>query len=165
MTNKNGNHPKEERTLVLLKPDALQRNLLGEIIHRFERRGLKIIGMKMMSLDEAILKEHYAHLKDKPFFKGIQDFMSSYPVVAMAISGIKAVSIVRTMAGPTKGYEAPAGTIRGDFSMSTQSNLIHASDPAENPELEVTRFFKPEELFSYKKIDFDMLYGADECKV
>lgn len=159
------NHPKEERTLVLLKPDALQRGLLGEIIHRFERRGLKLIGLKMMRLDEAILKEHYAHLKDKPFFKGIQDFMSSYPVAALAISGIKAVSIVRAMAGPTKGYDAPPGTIRGDFSVSTQSNLVHASDPAENPEAEVNRFFKPEELFSYKKIDFDVLYAEDERKV
>lgn len=156
------NHPKEQRTLVLLKPDALQRNLLGEIIHRFERRGLKIIGLKMMSLDEAILKEHYSHIKDKPFFKGVQDFMSAYPVVAMAISGIKAVSIVRQMAGPTKGYEAPAGTIRGDFSLSTQANLIHASDPEEDPEGEVNRFFKPEEIFQYKKLDFDLLYSEDE---
>ncbi len=158
------NHPKEEKTLVLLKPDALQRNLLGEIIHRFERRGLKIIGMKMIALDEAILKEHYAHLKDKPFFKGIQDFMSSYPVVAMAISGVRAVSMVRAMCGPTKGYEALPGTIRGDFSMSTQANLVHASDPVENPEAEVNRFFKPHELFSYKKIEFDILLAPDELK-
>jgi nucleoside-diphosphate kinase len=156
------NHPKEERTLVLLKPDALQRNLLGEIIHRFERRGLKIIGLKMVQLDDAILMEHYAHIKDKPFFAGIKDFMKSYPVVAIALSGIKATSIVRSMAGPTKGYEAPAGTIRGDFSLSTQTNLVHASDPAEDPEGEVKRFFKPEELFSYRKIDFDVLYGEDE---
>jgi len=156
------NHPKEERTLVLLKPDALQRNLLGEIIHRFERRGLKIIGLKMMEVSDAQLLEHYAHIKDKPFFGGIKDFMKSYPVVAIALSGIKAVSIVRSMAGPTKGYEAPAGSIRGDFSVSTQSNLIHASDPAEDPEGEVSRFFKPEELFSYKKLDFDILYSEDE---
>ncbi len=158
------NHPKEERTLVLLKPDALQRNLLGEIIQRFERRGLKLIGLKMVQLDEVILKDHYAHLKDKPFFKGIQDFMSSYPVVAIAISGVKAISIVRAMVGPTKGYDAAPGTIRGDFSMSTQSNLVHASDPAENPEAEVKRFFAPHELFSYKKMEFDILHAADELK-
>lgn len=158
------NHPKEEQTLVLLKPDALQRNLLGEIIHRFERRGLKIIGLKMIQLNEAILNEHYAHLKDKPFFAGIRAYMSAYPVVAMALSGIRAISTVRQMAGPTKGYDAPAGTIRGDFSVSSQSNLIHASDPAENPAAEVARFFKPEELFSYKKIDFEILYAEDEKK-
>jgi nucleoside-diphosphate kinase len=156
------NHPKEERTLVLLKPDALQRNLLGEIIHRFERRGLKLVGLKMMKLDDAILLDHYAHIKDKPFFGGIKEFMKSYPVVAMAISGIKAISIVRSMAGPTKGYDAAPGTIRGDFSQSTQTNLIHCSDPSEDPEGEVNRFFKPEEMFSYKKIDFDFLYGEDE---
>ncbi len=156
------NHPKEERTLVLLKPDALQRNLLGEIIHRFERRGLKIIGLKMITLDDAVLQEHYAHIKDKPFFAGIRDFMKSYPVVAICLSGIKAISMVRTMVGPTKAYEAAAGTIRGDFSQSTQTNLIHASDPSEDPEGEINRFFKPEELFSYKKIDFDFLYGDEE---
>jgi nucleoside-diphosphate kinase len=156
------NHPKEEKTLVLLKPDALQRNLLGEILHRFERRGLKIIGLKMMQASDAVLDEHYAHIKDKPFFAGIRDYMKSYPIVAIALSGIKAVSIVRSMVGPTKGYDAPAGTIRGDFSLSTQTNLVHASDPAENPESEVNRFFKPEELFSYKKIDFDFLYGDEE---
>jgi nucleoside-diphosphate kinase len=156
------NHPKEDRTLVLLKPDALQRNLLGEIIHRLERRGLKIIGLKMMQLDDAILLEHYAHHKDKPFFAGIRDYMKSYPIVAIAISGIKAVTVVRSMVGPTKGFDAPAGTIRGDFSLSMQTNLVHASDPAEDPAGEVSRFFKPEELFSYKKIDFDFLYGEEE---
>ncbi len=155
-------HPKEEKTLVLLKPDALQRNLLGEIIHRFERRGLRIIGMKMLHADEVLLKEHYAHLADKPFFAGIQKFMSSAPIVAIAIGGIKAIAVVRSMVGPTKGYDAPAGTIRGDFSLSTQSNLIHASDPAENPEAEVKRFFRANELFDYKKIDFETLYGEDE---
>jgi nucleoside-diphosphate kinase len=156
------NHPKEERTLVLIKPDALQRNLLGEILHRFERRGLKIVGLKMMEIDDAVLLEHYAHIKDKPFFGGIKDFMKSYPVVAIALSGIKAVSIVRAMVGPTKGFDAPPGTIRGDFSQSVQTNLVHASDPSEDPEGEVNRFFKTEELFSYKKIDFDFLYGNEE---
>ena len=156
------NHPKEERTLILLKPDALQRNLLGEILHRFERRGLKIIGLKMMQADDAVLKEHYAHIADKPFFGGIKDYMKSYPIVAIALSGIKAVTMVRQMVGPTKGFDAPAGTIRGDFSQSTQTNLVHASDPAENPEAEVNRFFKAGELFSYKKIDFDFLYGDEE---
>ena len=155
----NKNHPKEEKTLVLLKPDALQRNLLGEIIHRFERKGLKIVGLKMLHLDEVLMKEHYGKYEDKPFFQGLKRYMSSSPLVAIVLSGIKAVSVVRTMIGPTKGYEASAGSIRGDFSMSVQTNLVHASDPAENPEEEIKRFFKPGELFSYKRIDFELVYG------
>jgi nucleoside-diphosphate kinase len=155
-------HPKEERTLILIKPDAMQRHLLGEIVHRFERKGLKIIGMKMMRLEEAILKEHYSHHKDKPFFKGLADYMSSAPVVAMVLSGIRAVSAVRVIVGPTKSFEAPAGSIRGDFSLSTQTNLIHASDPAEDPEAEIKRFFREEELFEYQRLDFDFVYGAEE---
>lgn len=122
-------HPKEEQTLVLLKPDALQRNLLGEIIHRFERKGLKIIGLKMLHMDEVLMKEHYGKYSDKPFFEGLKKYMSASPLVAMVISGIGAVATVRTIVGPTRGSEAPGGTIRGDFAMSIQSNLIHASDP------------------------------------
>ena len=156
------NHPKEERTLVLVKPDALQRNLLGEIIHRFERKGLKVIGMKMIRLDDVLLKAHYGKYSDKPFFEGMKKYMSSAPIIAIALSGIKAVSAVRTLIGSTKGYEAAAGTIRGDFGMSVQTNLVHASDPAEKPEEEIARFFKPEELFSYKKVDFDLVYSEEE---
>jgi nucleoside-diphosphate kinase len=156
------NHPKEEQTLVLIKPDAMQRGLLGEIVSRFEKKGLKIIGMKMMHLDEVILKEHYAHHKDKPFFKGLADYMSSAPIIAMVLSGIRAVSSVRVIVGPTKAYEAPAGSIRGDLALSTQANLVHASDPAEDPAAEVARFFKDEELFGYQKIDFDWVYGDEE---
>ena len=158
----NGNHPKEEKTLVLLKPDALHRNLLGEIIHRFEIKGLKIIGLKMLKLDDVLLHEHYGKYSDKPFFAGLKEYMSSAPIVAVVVSGIKAVSAVRIMVGATKGYEAAAGTIRGDFSMSVQTNLIHASDPAEDPEAEIRRFFKPEELFSYQRIDFEFVYGDEE---
>ena len=156
------NHPKEEKTLVLIKPDAMQRGLLGEIVHRFEREGLKIVGMKMMRLDEVILKEHYAHHADKPFFVNLAKFMSSSPVVAVAISGIGAVKSVRGLVGPTKSFEAPAGSIRGDFGMSGQANLVHASDPAEDPAGEVRRFFREEELFGYKKIDFDTVYSEEE---
>ncbi len=156
------NHPKEEQTLVLLKPDALQRNLLGEIIHRFEVRGLKIVGMKMIHLSDAQLDEHYAHIKDKPFFPGNKAFMSSYPVVGMVLSGVKAVNVVRTMLGPTKGYEAMPGTIRGDFSLSTQANIAHASDSLETAKAEVARFFKKDEIFSYKKLDSDLIYSDDE---
>ncbi len=156
------NHPKEEQTLVLIKPDAFQRNLLGEIIHRFERKGLKIIGLKMLHLNEVLLKEHYGKYEDKPFFESLKKYMSSSPIVAIVLSGIKAQSTVRLIVGPTKGYEAPTGTIRGDFSMSVQSNLVHASDPAEDPEKEIRIFFKPNELFSYKRLDFDYIYGEEE---
>lgn len=155
-------HPKEEQSLILMKPDALQRNLLGEIIARFEKKGLKIVGLKMLKMDEVLMKEHYGKYEDKPFFDGLKQYMSSSPIVAMVVSGIKAVSAVRIIVGQTKGYEADAGSIRGDLSMSIQTNLVHASDPAENPENEINRFFKPEELFDYKKIDFDWIYGDEE---
>jgi nucleoside-diphosphate kinase len=159
-----GNHPKEERTLVLIKPDALQRNLLGEIIGRFERKGLKIIGMKMIHMNEVLVKEHYGKYEDKPFFEDLKNYISSSPLVAVVLSGIRAISAVRIIVGQTKGYEADAGSIRGDLSMSIQTNLVHASDPSENPEEEVKRFFTEEELFSYKKIDFDWVYGDEERK-
>jgi nucleoside-diphosphate kinase len=158
----NGNHPKEERTLVLLKPDALQRNLLGEILHRFERKGLKVIGLKMLRMDDVLMNEHYGKYSDKPFFAGLTKYMASSPIVAVVISGINALATVRIIVGPTKAHEAPAGTIRGDFAMSIQSNLVHASDPAENPEEEIKRFFKNDELFSYKRIDFDLVYSEEE---
>ena len=146
--------------MILIKPDALQRNLLGEIVNRFEKKGLKIIGLKMLHLDEVLLKEHYGKYEDQPFFKSLKRYMSSSPIVAMVLSGIKAMSVVRVIVGPTKGYEASAGTIRGDFSMSVQSNLVHAS--TEDPEKEIKIFFKPEELFSYKRLDFDYIYGEEE---
>lgn len=158
------NHPKEERTLVLIKPDAVQRALLGEILHRFERKGLKIIGLKMLRLDDVLTKSHYGKYEDKPFFGGLKDFMQASPIVALVISGINAIKVVRKLVGETKAYEAAPGTIRGDFALSMQSNLVHASDPEENPEEEVSRFFKAEELFSYKKINFDLLHSKDELE-
>ena len=154
-------HPKEERTLIIVKPDGLQRNLVGEIVHRFERKGLKIIGMKMMELGDAIIEEHYAHHKEKPFFPTIKNFMKSAPVVVMALSGINAISAVRLIVGPTRGYEADAGSIRGDFSVSSQSNIVHASDSKESAEAEIKRFFKNEEIFDYKKQDFDYVYSDE----
>jgi len=159
---KTGNHQKEEQTLVLLKPDAVQRALLGEIIHRFERKGLKIVGLKMIQMDEAIARAHYGKYVDEPFFEGLKNFMGSSPIVAMVVSGVNAVKVVRLLVGATKSYEAAPGTIRGDFALSQQSNLIHASDPEENPKQEVERFFKADELFSYKKINFDLLHAPDE---
>jgi len=154
-------HPKEEKTLIIMKPDALHRGLVGDIIHRFERKGLKIVGMKMMELEDALIDAHYAHLKDKPFFKGIRNFMKSSPVVVLVLSGINAVSATRLIVGPTKGYEADAGSIRGDFSLSTQSNIVHASDSIETAHEEITRFFNPDELFDYKKQDFDYVHSEE----
>ena len=151
--------PNEEKSLIIIKPDAVQRNLIGEIICRFERKGLKLSGMKMMSIEDTLLEEHYAHIKDKPFFPGIRDFMKACPVVVLAVEGINAVSAIRLLVGPTKAWEANAGTIRGDFSLSTQSNIVHASDSIENGEIEVKRFFRNEELFEYKKIDTDFIYA------
>ena len=151
--------PNYEKSLIIIKPDAVQRNLAGEIISRFEKKGLKIIGIKMMSIKDTTLEEHYAHIKDKPFFPGIRDFMKSCPVIVMAVEGINAVSAIRLIVGPTKAWEANAGTIRGDFSLSTQSNIVHASDSVESGEAEIKRFFSKEEIFEYKKIDADFIYA------
>ena len=155
-------HEKKETSLIIFKPDTLQRGLLGEMIHRFERKGLKIRGLKMMQLEDAVLEEHYAHIKDKPFFGGIKEYMKATPVVVLAITGINAISAIRTIVGPTKGHEAPAGTIRGDFSMSGQPNIVHASDSKESAEAELKRFFKEDELFDYDRPNFPFIY-ADEA--
>lgn len=155
--------PAHEKSLIIVKPDAVQRNLIGEIVSRIERKGLKITGLKMMSIEDAMLEEHYSHIKDKPFFPGIRDFMKSCPVVVMSVEGINAVSAIRLLVGPTKAWEANAGTIRGDFSLSTQSNIVHASDSIENGEIEIKRFFKDNELFSYQKIDTDFVYAEHKA--
>ena len=154
-------HPKEEKTLIILKPDAVHRGLMGEVIGRFERKGLKIVGMKMVQLEDALIDAHYAHIKDKPFFGGIKNFMKTSPVVVMVLSGINAVDSTRLIVGPTKGYEAAAGTIRGDLSLSTQSNIVHASDSAEAGAAEVARFFKEDEIFAYKRNDFDYVSSEE----
>lgn len=151
-----------ERTLILLKPDCIQRGLVGEVIHRLERKGLKLLGMKMMTLDEAILREHYSHIADKPFFPGLAQFMSSTPVIAMVWEGLEAVDAVRLIAGITKSREADAGTIRGDFAMSISCNVIHASDTVDNAQDEVKRFFKSDELFDYDKSEYLHVYADDE---
>ncbi len=148
-----------EKSLIIIKPDAIQRNLVGEIINRFERKGLKIIGMKMMHLTDVLLTEHYAHIADKPFFPRIQKFMKSAPVIVMALSGSGAVSAIRTIVGPTKAFDAAGGTIRGDLAMSMQSNVVHASDSVENGEIEIARFFKPEEILEYKKLGEEVVYS------
>lgn len=149
-----------EKTLILVKPDGVQRGLIGEIISRFEQKGLKLIGLKFMNVDDALLEAHYAHLADKPFFGDIKKFMKSSPIVAMAWEGREGtVAAVRILVGPTKGHEAPAGTIRGDLALSGANNLVHASDSVENGEAEVERFFDKKELFEYEKTDYIHIYG------
>ncbi len=154
--------PLTQKTLVLVKPDAIQRGLLGQIISRFEIKGLKLVGLKMMTLDEALLREHYAHIADKPFFPGVAKFMSSTPVVAMCWEGLDVIETVRRITGLTKAREAEAGSIRGDFAMSVSCNVIHASDSIENAEKEVKRFFKQDELYQYNKSEYIHVYGEDE---
>lgn len=152
----------KERTLVLIKPDAIQRGLVGQITSRFETKGLKLVGMKMMTLDEAVLVDHYSHIADKPFFPGVSKFMQSSPVVAMCWEGLDVVDTVRRITGITKAREAEAGSIRGDFAMSVSCNVIHASDGVEAAEAEVKRFFNADEIFAYDKSEYTHVYGEDE---
>lgn len=153
-----------ETTLVLLKPGCVQRMLMGEIITRFERRGLRISGMKMMQLSDEILREHYAHLVDRPFFPALAASMQASPVVALAVSGKDAVQVVRTMVGVTNGREAAPGTIRGDYSVSNQQNIVHASDSTSNAEIELKRFFQPGEVYDYQAALQGYIYGDGECE-
>ena len=151
-----------ERTLIIFKPDSLNRGLVGEILHRFERKGFKIVGMKMVYLDDQVLDEHYSHLKDRPFFSRIKKFMKSAPSIVCVLEGNNVVSVVRHLAGVTKGYEAQIGTIRGDYSLSQQCNIIHASDSLVAADLEIVRFFDDKELFAYEKVDLNFVYSEDE---
>lgn len=152
--------PQLERTVVLIKPDAVQRGFIGEIIQRLERKGLQLVGLKMTQLSDEILHQHYSHHADKPFFASLKSFMQSTPVVAMVWEGPQAVSVVRTIVGPTKGHEAPAGTIRGDLSIEPSHNMIHASDAPETAVIELERFFKPDELFTYTKTSMQHIFEA-----
>jgi len=153
-----------ETTLVLIKPSAVQRALCGKIITRFEEKGLNIAGMKMMQLDEPILREHYAHLVDRPFFPSLVRSMTATPIIALAVRGVEAVAVVRAMTGVTNSRKAVPGTIRGDFSLSGQENIVHASDSPENAEIELARFFAPNEIFNYNTITFPSIYSEDDLK-
>lgn len=151
-----------ERTLVLIKPDALQRGLAGEIIKVFENKGLKLVGIKMMTLTDELLNEHYSHLVGRDFFAEIKTFMRSTPIIACCWEGVDAVNTVRLLCGITKAREAAPGTIRGTYAMSVQANLVHASDSLETAEVEVERFFKPEELFDYEDVLQPFVYSSRE---
>jgi nucleoside-diphosphate kinase len=151
-----------EKTLVIIKPDAVQRGLIGEVTKRLEQKGLKLMGMKMMYLDDETLKEHYSHIADKPFFPGIAKFMKSSPAIFQVWSGLDVVNAVRILAGITKAREADSGSIRGDLAMSIQCNVIHASDSVEAGESEVKRFFAEDELHDYDKSEWVHVYAEDE---
>ncbi len=151
-----------ERTLVLIKPDALERALVGRILSRFEEKGLKLAGLKMLMLTKELLTEHYRHLVDKPFYPEIADFMGSIPVVAVCLEGKDAVDVVRRMTGITQSREAAPGTIRGDYAMSIQCNLVHASDSLAAASEEIARFFQPAELFGYALRVEPIIYAPKE---
>jgi len=153
-----------ERTLIIAKPDAVQRGLVGEIIRRLENKGLKLIGMKMASLDEAILRTHYAEHVEKGFYAGLEDFMKSSPVILMAWEGFECIDSVRTIVGATNPREAAPGSIRGDLAIGVGRNLIHASDSKSSGEREVSLFFKDDELFGYDKSEYMHLYEDFERK-
>jgi nucleoside-diphosphate kinase len=147
---------KFEQSLVIIKPDAVQRGLMGKVITRFEEKGLKIVGIKMLNLKEAVLREHYAHVVDRPFYAELAQFMSSSPVVALCLEGLNAVEVVRKLSG-TDNFEF--GTIRGDYSTSQQKNLIHSSDSLETAKNEIERFFLPAEIFDYDKEEWKHVYA------
>lgn len=151
-----------EQTFVILKPSAIQRSLVGDVITRFQHKGLFISGIKMMQLDEQILRVHYAHLVDRPFFPSLVESMTKTPVIVMVLKGKDAVAVVRSMVGATNCRNAAPGTIRGDFGMSGQENIVHASDTPENAVIEVNRFFRPEEIFDYPMPTLSAIYAPDE---
>lgn len=148
-----------QRTLVLIKPDALQRELVGEVLHRFERKGLKLVALKLTHLDETTLTEHYGHLKEKPFFPSLLQFMMQTPTVALVLEGLDVVDTVRQIVGATNPRAADVGSIRSDLSMNVPSNIVHASDSVDAAKTEIARFFKEEEVFTYEKLTDRFHFG------
>ena len=142
-----------EKTLILIKPDGVQRGLTGEVISRFEKKGLKIVAMKLVSVSKELAEKHYEIHKDKPFFKPTVKFITSSPVVAMILEGNNAIDTVRTMMGKTNPQDAAMGTIRGDYGQFIGRNIVHGSDSSETAEFEINLWFKPEEISNYEKID------------
>ena len=155
-----------ERTLIILKPDAIQRGLAGKIITRFEEKGLQVAGMKLLMISEELAAKHYAPHKGKPFYEGLVRFMTSSPVIVMALQGKGAIEIARKMMGATFGFKAEPGTIRGDYGVSSSFNLIHGSDSAESATRELGLFFKTDELLDWSPASqgwvYDMSKGSAE---
>ena len=138
-----------QKTLILFKPDCVQRKLVGAIIQRFEKKGLRLAGLKLVQASRELAEKHYAVHKGKPFYESLLGFLTSGPTVALVWEGREAVAVARTLMGPTDGTKAPPATIRGDFALSVQNNLVHGSDSPENAELEIKLWFKPEELVGW----------------
>jgi nucleoside-diphosphate kinase len=151
-----------ERTLVLLKPDCVERRLMGRIIARFEDKGFNLIAMKLMRVTPELSKKHYAEHVNKPFYPGLEKFITGAPVLAMIVEGLEAIRVVREMLGATSGLKAAPGTIRGDYSSSRQMNLVHASDGPEAAAREIALYFRQEEIYSYKPTLTPWLKAADE---
>ena len=151
-----------QRTLVLLKPDCVQRRLMGKLISRFEDKGLNIVAMKMIRVSPELSQQHYAEHVEKPFYSSLEEFITSAPVVAIAIDGLEAINVVREMLGATNGLKAAAGTIRGDFSSSRQMNLVHASDGPEAAMREIKLYFSDDQLHSYQPTLTPWFQAADE---
>ena len=151
-----------ERTLIILKPDAIQRRLIGRLIQRFEDKGLAVGGMKLMRISRDLAERHYAPHKGKPFYPGLIDYITSGPVVVMVLQGERCIEIARTMMGKTFGYEASPGTIRGDFGASRSFNLIHGSDAPESAKTEIALYFQDKELLDYTPPDRSWVFPASD---
>ncbi|MCY2978810.1 MAG: nucleoside-diphosphate kinase [Planctomycetota bacterium] len=151
-----------QKTLVLLKPDCVERRLIGEIIGRLERKGLNVIAMKMLRVTPALSKQHYAEHVSKPFYPNLEEFITSSPIVAMAVEGLEVIRVVREMLGATNGLKAAPGTIRGDFSSSRQMNLVHASDSEESANRELALYFQPNEICEYTPTLVGSFRAGDE---
>lgn len=151
-----------QQTVVLIKPDALQRGLVGEIVSRFEKKGLKIVALKMVRMTDAILDHWYVHHRDKHFFDDLKGFMQWTPVVGMVLEGQEAIAVVRKLVGATAGFEAEAGSIRGDFGSSGQQNLIHASDSPEGAAKETKFLFSDGDMFEYESVSEALIYSKEE---
>jgi nucleoside-diphosphate kinase len=148
-----------QQTLVLLKPDCVQRRLVGTIIQRLEQKGLRLVALKLVQTSREVAEKHYAVHKGKPFYASLVEFVTSGPTVAMVWEGREAVTVVRTLMGPTDGTKAPPATIRGDFALSVQNNLVHGSDSSENAAAEIAIWFKPEEIVNYRPVDTGWIAG------
>ena len=151
-----------ERTLIILKPDAVQRRLVGRVIQRFEDKGLAIVGMKLMTVSRTLAERHYAVHKGKPFYPGLIDYITGGPVVVMVLEGPRCIEIARTLMGKTFGYEAAPGTIRGDFGASRSYNLVHGSDAPETAEFEIGLYFKEGELLEYAPASAEWVFPKDD---
>jgi nucleoside-diphosphate kinase len=148
-----------QKTLILLKPDCIHRRLVGTVLERFERKGLRIAAMKLVQPGRGLAEQHYAVHKGKPFYDSLLQFLTSGPTLALVLEGREAVAVARNLIGATDGVKAPPGTIRGDYALSVQNNLIHGSDSPENAAAEIALWFKPEELVSYQPVDTPWIAG------